>query len=47
MSARLARWWWLALVAAVGFALGWVIADSYVRSRFENDAPGGLFDYPG
>lgn len=43
----LARWWWLALVAAVGFAAGWVVADAWVRSRFEDDAPGHLYDFPG
>lgn len=45
MSARLRRAWLDALCLSVGFAVGWVIADSWVRGRLEQDAPGGLLEF--
>lgn len=36
------RLWLDALGLAVGFAVGWVVADAVVRGRLENDGPGSL-----
>ena len=40
------RLWCHAFAAAVGFGLGWLVADAYVRGRFENDAGGAPWEFP-
>ncbi len=43
MTAR--RLWSTAAIFAVGWCLGWVVADWWVRGILEDDAPGGLLDF--
>lgn len=35
------------LGVALGAAVAWFLTDSWWRGMVENDAPGGLFEYPG
>lgn len=43
MTAR--RLWVDAVLLAVGWCLGWVAADAWLRGRYENDA-GDILDWP-
>lgn len=40
------RLWVDAATFAAGFALGWLVADAWVRGRLEDGAPGDPWEFP-
>lgn len=40
------RAWVTAAGLAVGFVVGWLVADAFVRGRFEDGAPGAPWEFP-